>query len=300
MSLGPDPNAILGKFLDRQKRQEQFSEDMRRVMYNGPGGAPVAGGGTVAPTRGGAAGRVRSPGLAAGAALALGGAATTAAECHSEARDQCRQAVERSRRQTCPFDDHSAFGACAADRAAPVRVPVLEQEDVTAATNAARNLGKYNRDIGQKIGAGAPFDAPFADMFASGASAPAGRSGGGRRGGAPPAMPPAMPATLADSSAEVRAAAVANRTRMRGSQDLLGGYVLPGQEEQEKQNRRNVNLPPRPTLNVGRDLLPQAMMKLQYDGGSVKGLTCARSEYLNSKILFEANRDRNMAGVMLG
>merc|ERR1719440_716671 len=122
---------------------------------------------------------------------------------------------------------------------------------------------------------------------------PAGRS----RRGVPPAMPPA---SLPDSVAGARAEMAANRSRMRGSSDLLGGYVLPGQEEQEKQNRRNNNLPPRPSPAAAQDLLPQAMMKLQYDGGSVKNMTCARMEYLNSKVLAEANRDRNLAGVCLG
>lgn len=288
-AIGPDPSAFLGKFLDRQRRQEQFSEDMRSVMYGGAG-ASTSGVGSRASH--GAAGRARSPGLAAGAALALGGMPATASEAHSEAREQCRQAVEYSRRQTCPFDDHSAFGASSSDRAAPVRVPVMEREDVTAATQAARNMGKYNRDIGQKIGAGAPFDAPFDSGFASSSAATAAGQGSGRRGrpgGAPPAIP-----SQTHNAADARAEAAANRTRMRGQQDLLGGYEFP--LTQPQQGRRNASLPPRPQ----EALLPQAMMKLQYDGGSISNLTCARSEYLNSKVLAEANRDRNTAGVVLG
>jgi len=171
-----------------------------------------------------------------------------------------------------------------------VRAPVLEQEEVAAATQASRNLGKYNRDIGQKIGAGAPFDAPFKDTFAtSDSSLPAGH-GSGRRAGMPPAMP--TPA-LADSVAEAKAEAAANRTRMRGCEDLLGGYLVPGQQGQ--QPRRN-GMPPRPA----QELLPQAMMKLQYDGGSISNLTASRSEYHNSKVLAEANRDRNTAERIFG
>lgn len=281
MSLGADPNAILGRFLDKQARQNQFSEDMRKVMYTGPAG--------------GAKGRVRSPGLAAGAALTLGNTPAFAHDANSEAHAQCRQAVENSRRSTCPYDDHSAFGASVSDRAKPVRMPIPEKQEVAAAVQDARNLGKYNRDMGQKVGAGAPFDAPFTSAFTSDSlpvgdvvrrtlDAPVGR---GRRCGAPPAMP------LAEASAGARAEAAVNRTRMRGSQDLLGGYEVPWQQP----GARSGSLPPRPPKH---DLLPQAMMKLQYDGGSVKGMTCERSAYLNSKVLAEGNRDRNMAGLCLG
>lgn len=279
MSLGPDPNAILGKFLDKQRRQEQFSEDMRKVMYTGPAG-----------TAGGAVGRVRSPGLAAGAALALGATPSSAQEAHSDAHAQCRQAVENARRQTCPFDDHSAFGAGVCDRAKPVRMPLLEHDEAGAALKDARNLGKYNRDMAHKTGAGAPFDAPFDSAF-SGNSVPAGR---GRRAGAPPAMP------LSEAVSGARAEAAANKTRMRGCQDLLGGYTNPW-EQKEQQAPRNGSLPPRP--RNGEALLPQAMMKLQYDGGSVKGISSDRTAYLNAKVLAEANRDRNInsfAGMSLG
>jgi len=288
MSIGgADPNAVLGKFLDNQRRQEQFSEDIRKIMYSGPGG-------TIAPvgTRG-SAGRVRSPGLAAGAALALGGVPASACDAHREAREQCRQAVENSRRSTCPFDDHTAFGASSADRVAPVRIPLAEREEVVAATQASRNLGKYNRDIAQKIGAGAPFDAPYDDTFTSSSNSMAGAQGGGRRGRGG-GVPPVIPAQT-HSVTDARVEAAANKTRMRGQQDLLGGYEFPLQGQQA-QTRRNASLPPRPQDS----LLPQAMMKLQYDGGSIKNITCARSEYLNSKVLAEANRDRNSAGVILG
>jgi hypothetical protein len=168
----------------------------------------------------------------------------------------------------------------------------MEQQEVAAATSAARNLGKHNRDIGQKIGAPAPFDAPEKDIYAtssSGVAVPAGqRPGGlGKRSGVPPAMP------LADSHAEARAEMAANRTRMRGHQDLLGGYEFVGQ-----QNRRTGSLPPK--ASPAQDLLPEAMMKLQYGGGNIRNLTCANAEYLNSKVLAEANRERNRAGVILG
>jgi len=286
---GPDPNAILGRYLDKQRRNDQFSEDMRSVMYGGS----VLASNLQKDRTGGAASRVRSPGLAAGAALTLGATSSTAQEAHA----QCRQAVENARRQTCPFDDHSAFGASSADRQRHARMPVLDQEDVAATQKDARSLGKYNRDISQKTGAGAPFDAPF-DTAADGlapcpvrdtsGSMPVGRS---RRSGAPPAMPQ-------EAAGGARAEAVANRTRMRGSEDILGGYLNPWEPQasmmgKEQQAPRSGSLPPRAPA---RDLLPQAMMSVQYHGGSVKGITCAQTAYLNSKVLGEANRDRNVAG----
>lgn len=271
---GPDPNAILGRYLDKQRRNDQFSEDMRSVMYGGS----VLASNLQKDRTGGAAGRVRSPGLAAGAALTLGATSSTAQEAHA----QCRQAIENARRQTCPFDDHSAFGASSADRQRHVRMPVLDQDDVAAAQKDAQNLGKYNRDVSHKTGAGAPFDAPF-DTDATSGSMPVGRS---RRSGAPPAMP------LSEAVGGARAEAVANRTRMRGTEDLLGGYANPW-EQKEQQAPRSGSLPPRAP---NRDLLPQAMMSVQYHGGSIKGMTEGQTAYLNSKVLGEANRDRNVAG----
>lgn len=286
VSLGTDPNAYFGRFLDKQRRDDQFSEDMKKVMYGGPTQAG-AGGRTAA---GNAAGRTRSPGLAAGAALALGGQPSSAAEAHLEARTQCRQAVENSRRQVCPFDDHSAFGACPSDRAraAPVGAPPLEQDEVFAAVKDARNTGKYNRDIQQKIGAGAPFDAPETTFGGSAGSSIPTRSSSGRRCGVPPAMP--QP-SLAESTIGSRAEAETNKCRMRGCQDLLGGYL-----PDKVQTRRNNSLPPRPA----DPLLPQSMFKLQFDGGSVGALTSERAAYLNSRVSCEANRERNRAGVVLG
>jgi hypothetical protein len=283
VSLGTDANAFLGRFVDKQRRDEQFSEDMKKVMY---GGGTQSGSGR-APA-GTSAGRTRSPGLAAGAALALGGL-QSAAEAHSEARAQCRQAVEYARRQACPFDDHAAFGASPADRTAPVRAPLLEQQEVNAAVRDARNTGKYNRDIQQKVGAGAPFDAPETSFGSSAGSLKSRTSG---RFAAPPAIPQM---SVAETALGARTEAAANKTRMRGCEDLLGGY-LPDKAPQQ-QARRNNSLPPRPERDT---LLPEAMFKLQYDGGCLRDLNTDKSAYLNSKVSMEANRERNRAGVVLG
>jgi len=272
--------------MDKQSRQSQFSENMKDVMY---GGSVAASSGVGSRTSSGAGQRTRSPGLRAGAALALGNPAS-ASEAHSEARDQCRQAVDHARRQTCPFDDHSAFGAVASDRAHQPRMPVLEQAEVAAATKDSRNCGNYNRDIAHKVGAGSPFDAPFASDYTT--------SSGNRRVGAPPALPEKITA-YHEAIGAAGSQAAANKTRMRGHSDLLGGYQ-PEWHQQGQQSQRP-NLPPRPENQVAaRGLLPQAMFKLQYDGSSVKNLTCAKSEFLNVKVMMEANRERNNAGISLG
>jgi hypothetical protein len=49
-----------------------------------------------------------------------------------------------------------------------------------------------------------------------------------------------------------------------------------------------------------QQLEPGAFMKVQFDGGSLKNLTCAQSSYLNAKVMAEANRDRNGQRVILG
>jgi len=281
--------------MDKQALKNQFSEDMRKVMYTGVSG-PVAGVGTRSTAGSGT--RARSPGLAAGAALALGAAApTAAAESRSDAREQCRQAVEYSRRSTCPFDDHSAFGANADDRAKQARLPVHDQDDVAQSVKDARNLGKYNRDIGHKTGAGSPFDAPFDDTYATsanciGGSAPAGR----RRCGQPLPMPQGGSPILAEAVSESRSEAAAHRNRNRGTSDLLGGYEFIPQRPVQEGRGRNNNLPPRPA----DQLMPEAFFKLQYDGGSVKGLTQSGAEYRNSKCLEEANKVRNAGSIQLG
>jgi len=281
--------------MDKQALKNQFSEDMRKVMYTGAGG-PVAGVGTRSTA--GAASRARSPGLAAGAALALGGATSAAAaDCRLEAREQCRQAVDYSRRSTCPFDDHSAFGANADDRAKQARLPAHDRGDVAQSVKEARELGKYNRDIGHKTGAGSPFDAPFDDTYATsansiGVAATAGR----RKCGQPLPMPSGASPVLADAIGDSRAEAAAHRNRNRGTSDLLGGYEFNPQYPLQEVRGRSKNLPPRPN----EALMPEAFFKVQYDGGSVKGITQFRTEYLNSKVLEEANKNRNAGSICLG
>eukprot|EP00928_Gymnodinium_smaydae_P020226 TRINITY_DN1781_c0_g3_i1.p1 TRINITY_DN1781_c0_g3~~TRINITY_DN1781_c0_g3_i1.p1 ORF type:complete len:345 (+),score=65.25 TRINITY_DN1781_c0_g3_i1:66-1037(+) len=310
--LAVDPLAHFNRFLDRQQREEQFTQDFRKLVYGGSGTAGVAsdpkrGGGYAgsaasqsggygasgrrgpmpAAGAGGSASRTRSPGLAAGAALMMGGAAGTAGGAtssaapasdapHLAARAACRQMVERSRRTECPFDDHGAFGASAADRQpqAARHIQAPEPDEAAAAGKMARSVGRHNRDLQQKIGAGAPFDAPFDREVPRSSS----RSG-----------TPTAPAVASRCFADARTEAAANRGRMRGCEDLISGnYEI----------NRSAAASGRPPLPGGApasrpDLLPQAHMKLQYEGGSLGGLTRERAEYLNAAVLAEGNRYRN-------
>jgi len=297
--MGQDPTAVLARFNDRQLREEQFSEDIRKVVYGGTQGCGCSqsSGRRARSSSAGGTGRTRSPGLAAGAALALGGG-STAAEVHAEAHGQRQQAVDYARRRACPFDDHIPFGAGASDREKPRRLgsPVVLDES-SAAHQAAHALGKHNRDIGQKIGAGAPFDAPEKSPTASSNAAAS------------------EAVWRTQCFAEAQAEAAANKSRMKGAQDLIaGGYW----GADTSMTRRSGSLPPRGPRNTAvpmgtsgapavaewqvarASLLPQAQVKLQYDGGSACTLTRGRAEYLNTKVLAEANLERNRCGIQLG
>lgn len=287
-----DPCAYLQRFADKQSRDEQFSQDIRNVIHG--------------PSRTSAVGGVRthrslSPGLKAGAALTLHGTSaaagintSAAAEAHAEARAVCQQMKQSALRQDCPFDDHRLLGAGPDDRTRPVRYPTGTQEsraETTRATTEARSSGKYNRDIAQKIGAGAPFDAPEPQHATFAPSRPPRPSSRER-------VAPSPTPTFSDARAE----AEANRGRMRGCSDLLGGYLL-GDSQPAVQRKAPGSfgtagaLPPRPREEK---LLPQAHMALAFGGASANGLAQERVEYLNTQVLRDANRERNRQNLSLG
>eukprot|EP00929_Paragymnodinium_shiwhaense_P117798 TRINITY_DN8902_c0_g1_i8.p1 TRINITY_DN8902_c0_g1~~TRINITY_DN8902_c0_g1_i8.p1 ORF type:complete len:221 (+),score=37.82 TRINITY_DN8902_c0_g1_i8:50-712(+) len=180
------------------------------------------------------------------------------------------------------------------------------------------SVGKQNRDIQQKIGAPAPFDAPETSWPAVSSSAEAaacgfvgqGRSSGSRpssgcgrnssaaaadtqrEGGTSPVQHPVGMQNYAEAQAE----AVRNKARMRGSQDLFSGYLTADTQPPGMRARRHGSLPPpRPGQNQVNPeaLLPQAQMKVAFEGGTAKGISADKIEYLNSKVLAESNRDRN-------
>lgn len=268
-----DPAAYFDRFQQKQQRSEQFTEDIRKVMYgSGTSGT-----------------RTTSPGLRAGAALALSGygagSTNSAAEAHVEARAACRKAVERARSTTCPWDDHRAFGASPADIAPRPRHTPPKAPEARTALEMAQQMGRHNRDHQQKIGAGAPWDAPESGAVPSHGS------------GASAYQQAAMIAgnSVASNYGDAAAEALRFRKRMQeGSQDLIAGNYLQG-EGSAAARRRNQSLPP-----PGKMLLPEAQMKLQYDGGSIKSLNHNRAEYLNARVLAESNRERNGTALILG
>lgn len=316
--FGTDPGEYFNRFQDRLQREEQFSEDIRKVI-SGPSRAPTGRGDgsgyrAGAPRAAGCAQRNLSPGLRAGAALMFGGSAGSSpgtsssnavAEATRDSHAMRLQAVERSRRFECPFDDHQSFGVAKTDLGD--RKPRLSAPPIPASPSEARvayqtmqSRGKFNRDIGQKVGAGAPFDAPeqsgpalssSAAAAASGIACPGGGDGGG-------SSHPASP-SLSRNFAEAASEAQLNKSRMRGQQDLLAGNYLTG--DVMIKARRPGSLPPRPEAAAqSQTLLPQAQMKVAFDGGSVAALSKEKVAYLNSKVLAEANRQRNESRNMHG
>mmetsp|Transcript_34667 Transcript_34667/g.80919 ORF Transcript_34667/g.80919 Transcript_34667/m.80919 type:complete len:263 (-) Transcript_34667:25-813(-) len=252
--MAATPLEFYGQYVKRQQLDEQFSEDVRRVIHGGAGGAQPPSSSTPSSAK-----RASSPGLRAGAALALGGPSTTAAsDAHADARAARLQAVEHSRRRECPFDDHTAFQA---GGSRPPKSNSAHDNDWAIAGQASRADCRHNRDMQRKIGAGAPFDAPEASWLDQGSRAPASNV-----------------AAYADSKAE----AVFNKNRMQGTKDLIASDYPQGQ------SRGASNLPPRPG-----PLLPEAQLKVVQGGGKLSSLESGQVEYLNSRVLMEANRVRN-------
>eukprot|EP00927_Polykrikos_kofoidii_P017556 TRINITY_DN18015_c0_g1_i3.p1 TRINITY_DN18015_c0_g1~~TRINITY_DN18015_c0_g1_i3.p1 ORF type:complete len:314 (-),score=49.41 TRINITY_DN18015_c0_g1_i3:234-1175(-) len=298
--FGPSPCEYLKRFQDRQQRVDQFSEDIKKVI-TGP--VPTHGGG--------GAQRNLSPGLRAGASLMFGG---TSASCPStssshagsdatrDSRNARLQAIERSRRFDCPFDDHQSLGVAKTDlgdrkpRFSAPPVPPSPCE-ARAAYQAMHSRGKYIRDIHQKVGAGAPFDAPESHGPALSSSAVAASTGLVGNGDASSNAVPGS-TVQASSIAEATSEAQRYKTRMRGCQDLIAGNYMTGDLIKA---RRPGSLPPRPGMSQSqRTLLPEAQMKVAYDGGSVACLSDEKVSYLNAKVGAEANRDRNGSRAMSG
>lgn len=273
----PDPAAVFGRFLDKQQRQEQFSENINKVII-GPseGGYCSRGRSLRTPAQGPS--RTRSPGLVAGAALALAGGSTPA-EVHSEAHAQRKQAVEYARRRDSPFDDHTAFGAKAGELGSkPQYLPLHAANDARTVTHASQSLGKQNRELQRRVGAGAPWDAPEREPAASSSIAASGAI--------------AQPQAFAEAQAEM----LRNKQRMRGSQGLLAGdYPQTAAAAGSAARRSGGSLPPRPPA----ELLPEAHVGFQLRGGSVASLTHGKAAYLNSSVLADDSRLRNEGTTLL-
>jgi len=275
------PDEVFGRFMANQQAKEQFSENINHVVHGRGSGL-----------RSHSANRQHSPGLKAGAALALAPHSQDAAREAYTQSAAARAAIRaNAHRSTNPFDDHSAFregGSFAPQGPAVLGPPAghgllsLGHDAQQAAYQDARSSGNRNRAAGHAYGDAAPFDAPERPNFTS-------------------AMSAAMSSEEASRSqafAEARTAALRNRMGGRAGADSLisGNYLLAdtapaGQREPLGGGKRRIgSLPPRP--EVGDVLLPQTVMKVQFDGGSLSTLTREKAAYLNSMVSAEANRTR--------
>eukprot|EP00747_Dinoflagellata_sp_TGD_P162931 gnl/TRDRNA2_/TRDRNA2_181099_c0_seq1.p1 gnl/TRDRNA2_/TRDRNA2_181099_c0~~gnl/TRDRNA2_/TRDRNA2_181099_c0_seq1.p1 ORF type:complete len:378 (+),score=67.25 gnl/TRDRNA2_/TRDRNA2_181099_c0_seq1:69-1136(+) len=335
------PDACHSRFIQKQQRDAQFTEDIRTLIYGGGGSQaaaqPVPGSNgqfVVGRSAGGAAGtRTRSPGLAAGATLALGSDTNARAEANALAR----QVAQRARGGSCPFDDHTLH--LARDRrdgpTLPPRVPSApDAYEAKTAFSEARTTGKTNAELQQRCGAGAPFDVtesgrtPVPSSAAilhnpTNARAAAAPNAGARR---PPAVS-ASAAALASAEAmhreaysgrstpsgsdsptrsrafaAIHAEAAGNKSKMRGTADLIsGGYLL---SDSPHEARSNNCLPPKPGESRSRpmheDLLPAAQMRVLQEGGTCRNMPQEKIAFLNSQAQLEANRCRNMSSLQLG
>lgn len=275
------PLEHFNRFCQKQQAEAQFCEDIRHVIN---GGGSLGGYGDDVGVAGRQRGmRARSPGLAAGAALALGCGAAPGGQVrlpHQEASDIARQLKERSRGSGCPFDDHSAFSrqGAASPWSSTVEEPSrLLQPSAPSqqreAFEASRSVGRRNRDAQTKIGSTAPWDAPETSIPMSSYTAAA--------RGAFIEEAPAAPAGYS----EARREAATNRSRMAGSDGIISGGYLQG-DGRGAPVGRSTRPPPQPA-----GLLPQAMLKAQMD--NLGPVSKDRAAYLNSKVMSEACRERN-------
>eukprot|EP00405_Crypthecodinium_cohnii_P014974 CAMPEP_0206454104 /NCGR_PEP_ID=MMETSP0324_2-20121206/20943_1 /ASSEMBLY_ACC=CAM_ASM_000836 /TAXON_ID=2866 /ORGANISM="Crypthecodinium cohnii, Strain Seligo" /LENGTH=283 /DNA_ID=CAMNT_0053924523 /DNA_START=87 /DNA_END=935 /DNA_ORIENTATION=+ len=282
MMGGTTPLDLYQKSTQKQDIQAQFSEDIRHVINGGYGDQSRGDNVGCSTRRSGM--RARSPGLAAGAALTLGGVAAAGQTAGSnfsgasDTHDIARQLRERNRGSGCPFDDHLAFEKHQNSRPwatseEPVRhirapSPAAAQE----AYAGARAVGRRNREAQLKIGSTAPFDAPetsFPESSYGAAAAGVAATAAQVAAGAP------------TSFVEAQKEAAANRRRMAGTDNLLAGGYIQGDMRTAAPVGRSSKPPPAPER-----MLPQAMLKAQMD--NLGPVDQDRAAYLNSKVLGEA------------
>jgi len=264
-------------YLQKQALKQQFSEDIRHVIHGGGSSGP--------PGRSGS--QNRSSSLSAGAALALG----ACRQARSEANDAASRNKEQATKSSCPFDTHEPF-----QRREPSLPPTSYLQAATAISNPedrqeatkllqqSRDQAKYYRDIGQKVGAPAPFDTPETQDHCSGYS-------GSRR-------PPPMPQGSADAFAEARAEALKNRQQNgRGAvKNLISGEY--GTYRDDGIGKRK----PQMSQSAPEFIMPTgpAQMKMKFDGLSIAGADEARKAYYNAATMREEARLRNGQQLLLG
>eukprot|EP00405_Crypthecodinium_cohnii_P039187 CAMPEP_0206545196 /NCGR_PEP_ID=MMETSP0325_2-20121206/11990_1 /ASSEMBLY_ACC=CAM_ASM_000347 /TAXON_ID=2866 /ORGANISM="Crypthecodinium cohnii, Strain Seligo" /LENGTH=234 /DNA_ID=CAMNT_0054044131 /DNA_START=94 /DNA_END=795 /DNA_ORIENTATION=+ len=224
MMGGTTPLDLYQKSTQKQDIQAQFSEDIRHVINGGYGDQSRGDNVGCSTRRSGM--RARSPGLAAGAALTLGGVAAAGQTAGSnfsgasDTHDIARQLRERNRGSGCPFDDHLAFEKHQNSRPwATSEEPVrhIRAPSPAAAQEALQETGVAA--TAAQVAAGAP-----------------------------------------TSFVEAQKEAAANRRRMAGTDNLLAGGYIQGDMRTAAPVGRSSKPPPAPER-----MLPQAMLKAQMD-----------------------------------
>jgi len=268
-------------YLQKQAIKQQFSEDIRHVIHGGGSDSRSSG------PSGRTGSQNRSSSLSAGAALALGA-------CR-QARDEANDAASRNKaqatRSTCPFDNHEAF-----QRREPSLPPtsslqataaICNPEDRMEATQLlqqVKNQGRYNRDIGQKVGAPAPFDTPETQDHCS-------------RGRRPPPMPGSHGS--AEAFAEARAEALKNRQQNglnTANKSLISGEYRTYRDDGVGKRK------PQMSQSAPEFIMPTgpAQMKMKFDGVSINAADEARKAYYNAATMREEARLRNGQQLLLG
>lgn len=256
--FGSDPLSHYTRSQDKQSRLDQFSEDVRNVIH---GDGTHANFGSL----GSSCRRRRSPGLAAGAALAIG--ASAAAEATAESHALRARSMQYARRTDCPFDDHSSFGVGGSKPPKLTSPSTPCDEEMRAAFRVSHTFGKHNRELQQRVGAPAPYDAPERGVDSWSRSSTPGHS-------------PLRSHAFGDA----RQQAEHNKGRMRGTEGIIAGNYGEGCS-----SKQLGSLPPRPE----QALMPQARVRLAMAGASSRDLSERNVEYLNSKVLADGNRHRN-------
>jgi hypothetical protein len=265
-------------YLQKQAIKQQFSEDIRHVIH---------GGGSSGGQSGRTGSQIRSSSLSAGASLALG----ACRQARAESIDAASRNKAFATRSSCPFDNHEAFqrrepsmAPTSSLQASTVLLNPEDRQESTKLLQQVKDQGKHNRDIGQKVGAPAPFDTPEAqDQFSCGYAY------GSRR---PPAMPAAQGS--AEAFAEARAEALKNRQQIgNANKNLISGDYL---------NYRDDGVGKRKLQMSSEFIMPTgpAQMKMKFDGISIVGADESRKAYYNATTMREQARLRNQQQLLLG
>lgn len=258
-------------YLHKQAIKQQFTEDIRHVIH---------GGGSSGGSTGRTGSQVRSSSLSAGASLALG----SRLQARAESMDAAARNKANALKSSCPFDNHEQFKRrepslppTSSLQASSALLNPEDRQEHTKLIQQVKEQGKFNQQVGQKVGAPAPFDTPESqDHFSSGSRGRAGR-------------PPCMPETQS-SVADARAEALKNRKQNgQASGNLISGDYLNYRDDGVGKRKTQMS------QSAPESIHPTgpAQMKMQFDGVSIAGADQSRMAYYNAATMREEARVRN-------